>query len=1520
MFLSLLATIIALLWLLHRATRLLKIPAPILIQVLGIEIPETPSVSIDSITASTVTLHWSPPEKANSVFRYLLEIDGTRAGESERGETAVTLQNLKSDTPYTLNVLAVNANNYRSNGSNIRIRTRRSSDDLLPSNINSASVKLEDNSSPMLSLLANAQSHISSLSSKPLCHRLSMRNIDSASAASSSISVLPSSSLSSASSIAFTSSSSSDPVELYAGGYSSSLHSNITSSQLSSTKSSISSPTTLHSQGPYNRLVPSTVNGSFNTSSSWEPKLSGIASSLPTSASALPKLPQAINLNNSNNDKDKNDSNPQSCNINVNPNVPTTASMAPSASNEKSLFIIDSLTAEVESVQVDINEILSQTINTDAEFEQAESLLLAEIRQLREKKRSDDVNRSQIRSETKSLEDTKRSLETRKTKVERQYKSKLDLFNKMKDNQVKWKDEINEAQARIVELETLSSEMADKATEDLELVRESVDRLHAELANIEEDIKRLVALIKRAEQVKSTTGEVISMLASFSPGSENNEIMNQAFYDSLMSNDDIDYSFKLALKEQRQLDETFDLEWSATQKQLEKKYVLAFDDYNEARRAHNEVVELLNKVFAHGSDPVLNSVNAAMTVAGNNNNPTNNGDVQINNNSNDSIKLISDHNNTNNNFGVLDSNNIIAGSGSTKVKNRRSRSNRKNGSSSSVAVTPAVQNRVAPTFIKAYPIGSNIGAVSSNTTSNMGGMDFPTAQFGIHQPQSQQHQSIQQYQLMLQHNEYNSDQSLQLARQLANPGNLFNRPDSPSIFNNSNSMNSTSFFSNTGSDGSNNGSNSSLLTRAPGLNTLNQPTSDTSLFSTFLTASDPNDTLSPPLDFLIPSKLLTDLEGDFGESLNSIMNSMSGANSKPIGGTAMATGNTSASGVNNKGVESLGSTAPLPAFRPSTPLSGASAINMAFNSVKRGSTPEPFNTRSKIGSSNRHVNNNSGSSLLDFSTGSLNGNGNNGNHKGSPTMPASPQGMFPIFPRTGNSNINSSTTKNNSNVDIPFPTMRSSSNSSNSDHQRKVSGPNTLNTSSLISTPVIAPVPLSGSTPTSSNINPATSTSLFFNTRPQNSSPSLPAALLSNTSNNNPLGNNGSHVNGINHASTSSASPLSFSQMIRHQPSISSELNTSVGPTNNSVLLAPTPIGGNRSRSGSYGSVNSANNMFGPWNGSIMDANANGSSSSLGIVGNSSNSSIFNRKMMSATPLGNSNGHGSNVPSSSGWSSSLFLDNNNSRPHPAEMGHVNSHSSDGSVGSGHSLIKGGSLDLNRNGHECSNSPISSPPSSGHRFFSKGFGIFGNNHHNNDSHFNHGHVNSHGHGRDNNDGHGRDNNDGHGHDNSHGQGSNLLLHGEPNNSAHPLITVSGSSMLQDNSIMATANSSMQYSSPSSSPLINNSNHHNGQLLQPQLASLDDRSSIYSDTSSRSNSSAGGENLSTSPNSGAKENLLTKGMKNIIPSRRSSSNKFNMRKLSIFSRKSAHEDLNTKPDGDQADDENVLVDEFSFIGDK
>lgn len=60
----------------YRASALLKIPIPTLVKLLGLDLPAPPRVSLHGVAADTITLHWSLPEKAGSVAKHIIQING----------------------------------------------------------------------------------------------------------------------------------------------------------------------------------------------------------------------------------------------------------------------------------------------------------------------------------------------------------------------------------------------------------------------------------------------------------------------------------------------------------------------------------------------------------------------------------------------------------------------------------------------------------------------------------------------------------------------------------------------------------------------------------------------------------------------------------------------------------------------------------------------------------------------------------------------------------------------------------------------------------------------------------------------------------------------------------------------------------------------------------------------------------------------------------------------------------------------------------------------------------------------------------------------------------------------------------------------------------------------------------------------------------------------------------------------------------------------------------------------------
>ena len=62
--------------LLHRAWQTLWKPVPELINILGVEVPDAPEVSLAGIRANAVTVHWTRPSANRPVNKYLIQVNG----------------------------------------------------------------------------------------------------------------------------------------------------------------------------------------------------------------------------------------------------------------------------------------------------------------------------------------------------------------------------------------------------------------------------------------------------------------------------------------------------------------------------------------------------------------------------------------------------------------------------------------------------------------------------------------------------------------------------------------------------------------------------------------------------------------------------------------------------------------------------------------------------------------------------------------------------------------------------------------------------------------------------------------------------------------------------------------------------------------------------------------------------------------------------------------------------------------------------------------------------------------------------------------------------------------------------------------------------------------------------------------------------------------------------------------------------------------------------------------------------
>ena len=77
-----------------RAYQVLTIPVEKLVQVLGLEVPVAPLVSLAGIKADGVLLHWKPPDQRTSVLKYVIRINGidSMGVPAQHATTSDTLQ------------------------------------------------------------------------------------------------------------------------------------------------------------------------------------------------------------------------------------------------------------------------------------------------------------------------------------------------------------------------------------------------------------------------------------------------------------------------------------------------------------------------------------------------------------------------------------------------------------------------------------------------------------------------------------------------------------------------------------------------------------------------------------------------------------------------------------------------------------------------------------------------------------------------------------------------------------------------------------------------------------------------------------------------------------------------------------------------------------------------------------------------------------------------------------------------------------------------------------------------------------------------------------------------------------------------------------------------------------------------------------------------------------------------------------------------------------------------------------
>ncbi|EFX03446.1 fibronectin type 3 domain containing protein [Grosmannia clavigera kw1407] len=114
----------AVVWLARRALQTLWKPVPELIDILGVEVPVPPDVSLTAIGSDKATITWTHPPPNRPVEKYVIQVNGVNVGESTTSrDNLITVSGLKANHFYNVRIIAVGSNNFQAGSRVLRLRT-----------------------------------------------------------------------------------------------------------------------------------------------------------------------------------------------------------------------------------------------------------------------------------------------------------------------------------------------------------------------------------------------------------------------------------------------------------------------------------------------------------------------------------------------------------------------------------------------------------------------------------------------------------------------------------------------------------------------------------------------------------------------------------------------------------------------------------------------------------------------------------------------------------------------------------------------------------------------------------------------------------------------------------------------------------------------------------------------------------------------------------------------------------------------------------------------------------------------------------------------------------------------------------------------------------------------------------------------------------------------------------------------------------------------------------------------------
>lgn len=160
---------------------------------------------------------------------------------------------------------------------------------------------------------------------------------------------------------------------------------------------------------------------------------------------------------------------------------------------------VETLTAALEAVRRDTDDVDAQLAHTEDEFKSAEAVLRSELDLLKEKKNEEDLSRQKLRSETRSLEEVKRAAEALRTKTDKALRAKEEEIRRMRDDSARWDEERAAAVEKVGAVEKEAEEARRNALKREKELGEEMKVLQKNIVEMEEEIRSLIGAIKAAE-------------------------------------------------------------------------------------------------------------------------------------------------------------------------------------------------------------------------------------------------------------------------------------------------------------------------------------------------------------------------------------------------------------------------------------------------------------------------------------------------------------------------------------------------------------------------------------------------------------------------------------------------------------------------------------------------------------------------------------------------------------------------------------------------------------------------------------------------------------------------------------------------------------------------------------------------------------------------------------------------------------------------------------------------------------